>query len=250
MGKMGKLRSRNSAFTKGNRVTVIRTGMLVRFLVLISFGAVIFYVELTRRFPVSHNDDALHPIGMALDGSKTTEKPPQLTEDKVGATSKDKKDENIPEGKEIGKITVKIGGKEVEMSSAKALLTSKIPFEDSDAIDLYPDGETKSFIKSPNTIVTGYFRLKSKYDSSEYDGWMKNSLSLQDAMIIFTEPDFVDQIKSFRKHAVDRTVIIPMTVDDLPIGKLFSEQFWQDQLDRDPEKKKASVVSTFLDLAK
>ena len=91
-------------------------------------------------------------------------------------------------------------------------------------------------IKSPNTIVTGYFRVPSKFKPGRYDGWMKNMLSLQDAMVIFTQPELVDQIKDLRQHAVDRTVIIPLPLDDLPIGSLYSASFWQDQLERDPEK--------------
>jgi hypothetical protein len=124
------------------------------------------------------------------------------------------------------------------LPSAKWLLKSKPPFEDSDIIKLYPaDSEAQTLIKSPNTVVTGYFRVPSKYHSDKYDGWMKNMLSLQDAMVIFTEPDLVDQIKNLRSHAVNRTIIIPINLDDLPIGKLFGERFWQDQLERDPEKR-------------
>lgn len=124
-----------------------------------------------------------------------------------------------------------------ELPSAKLLLTSKPPFEDSDMIKLYPaDSEAQPLIKSPNTVVTGYFRVPSKHNPGKYDGWMENMLSLQDAMVIFTQPDLVDQIKHLRSHAVNRTVIVPMNLEDLPIGKLFGETFWQDQLDRDPQK--------------
>eukprot|EP00531_Pseudo-nitzschia_arenysensis_P007764 CAMPEP_0116115320 /NCGR_PEP_ID=MMETSP0329-20121206/445_1 /TAXON_ID=697910 /ORGANISM="Pseudo-nitzschia arenysensis, Strain B593" /LENGTH=246 /DNA_ID=CAMNT_0003608747 /DNA_START=118 /DNA_END=859 /DNA_ORIENTATION=+ len=62
-------------------------------------------------------------------------------------------------------------------------------------------------------------------------------LSLQDAMVIFTEEDVIDQIKKLRNHAINRTIIVPVSLDDLPIGKLFPESFWSDQLERDPEKK-------------
>ena len=128
--------------------------------------------------------------------------------------------------------------KDRELPSAKSLLNSKPPFDDSDLIKLYPaDSDEQTLIKSPNTIVTGYFRVRSKFHAGKYDGWMKNMLSLQDAMVVFTEPDMVDQIKDLRSHAINRTVIIPIKLDDLPIGKLFSESFWQDQLDRDPEKR-------------
>lgn len=140
-----------------------------------------------------------------------------------------------PADKTTGTQKVELPG---GIPSAKALLTIKPPFEDKDLIYLYPEGsESKPLIESPNTIVTGYFRVRSKHKSGNYDTWMRNMLSLQDAMVIFTEPDMVDQVKQLREHAVNRTVIVPMGLYDLPIGKLYSDEFWQDQLDRDPEKK-------------
>ena len=133
-------------------------------------------------------------------------------------------------------ITITLAGKKVEVPSAKQLLTSKPPFEDSDITTL-DQQQPSSLITSPNTVVTGYFRVRSKYHSSEYDGWMANMLRLQDAMVIFTEPDLIEQIKELRSHAVNRTVIVPVKLDDLPVAKLYSDVFWQDQLDRDPEKR-------------
>lgn len=118
------------------------------------------------------------------------------------------------------------------LPSAKTLLTSKPPFEDSDMIMF----ESK-LVQSPNTVVTGYFRIPSKHGSGDYDKWMSNMLSLQDAMVIFTHAELVDQIKEFRKHALQRTVVIPIALDDLPIGTLYPVSFWEDQLERDPEKK-------------
>jgi len=128
---------------------------------------------------------------------------------------------------------------EGKLPSAKALLTSKPPFDDSDVILLRPSDSdaAEPLIESPNTIVTGYFRIPSKHSSTKYDDWMRNMLSLKDAMVIFTEPDMVDQVSDLRRHAVDRTVIVPLKLDDLPIGRLFSEDFWRNQLDRDPEKR-------------
>eukprot|EP00532_Pseudo-nitzschia_australis_P005567 CAMPEP_0168173220 /NCGR_PEP_ID=MMETSP0139_2-20121125/5752_1 /TAXON_ID=44445 /ORGANISM="Pseudo-nitzschia australis, Strain 10249 10 AB" /LENGTH=481 /DNA_ID=CAMNT_0008091085 /DNA_START=452 /DNA_END=1897 /DNA_ORIENTATION=- len=136
-------------------------------------------------------------------------------------------------------ITVTLAGKQVEVPSAKQLLTSKPPFEDSDAItlDQPQQPQQQSLITSPNTVVTGYFRVRSKYHSSEYDGWMANMLRLQDAMVIFTEPALIDQIKELRSHAANRTLIVPVQLDDLPVARLYSDAFWQDQLDRDPEKR-------------
>ena len=123
---------------------------------------------------------------------------------------------------------------------AKSLLTQPPPFLDSQIIKL-----SDNLITSPNTVVTAYFRVPSKHKADNYDGWMKNMLSLQDAMVIFTSPDLVSQIKELRQHALNRTVIVPLALDDLPIGTLFSTDFWQDQLNRDPEKKRHKSYQLF-----
>jgi hypothetical protein len=129
---------------------------------------------------------------------------------------------------ETGAILV--GG--TTLPSAKSLLTKPPPYQDSQIIKL-----SDTLISSPNTVVTAYFRVRSKFSVDNYSSWMKNILSLQDAMVIFTEPDLVDTMRELRKHALNRTVIIQMELDDLPIGPLYTKEFWEDQLDRDPEKR-------------
>mmetsp|Transcript_8455 Transcript_8455/g.9708 ORF Transcript_8455/g.9708 Transcript_8455/m.9708 type:complete len:404 (+) Transcript_8455:60-1271(+) len=127
---------------------------------------------------------------------------------------------------------------EVKLPSAKSILTSRPPFNNSDIIKLYADDTDSQayLIQSDNCVVTSYFRVPSKFKPGRYDGWMRNMLSLQDAMVIFTQPDLVNQIKDLRNHALNRTVIIPLSLEDLPFSKLFPASFWQDQLERDPEK--------------
>jgi hypothetical protein len=115
---------------------------------------------------------------------------------------------------------------------AKSLLNKSPPFQESDIFRLSSDLTT-----SPNTVVTGYFRVPSKFEPGKYDGWMKNFLSLQDHMVIFTQPEMVEQVKMLRNHALDRTVIIQMKLDDLPIGTVFPTDFWERQLELDPERK-------------
>ena len=90
---------------------------------------------------------------------------------------------------------------------------------------------------SRNTIVTAYFELgKSKHSTSEYAVWMRNMLSLQDAMVIFTSPALVSKIASLRAHAMDRTKIMPMELSDTLMVSKYSMDFWKKQNIKDPEK--------------
>lgn len=103
----------------------------------------------------------------------------------------------------------------------------------------------ETLVTSHSTIVTGYFRVPSKHSTGKYDQWMQNMLSLQDAMVIFVQPDLVDRIRTLRSHATNRTVIVPLALDDLPIGTLYPVRFWEDQLERDPERLRHRSYQVF-----
>ncbi|KAL3940322.1 MAG: hypothetical protein SGBAC_005119 [Bacillariaceae sp.] len=130
-----------------------------------------------------------------------------------------------------GEVTIKTPNGSV-LPSAKALLSRPPPYGDSQ-VRFFSD----TMIDSPNTVVTAYHRVPSKFHAGKYDEWMRNILSLQDAMIIFTSDDMVDQVKDMRQHALDRTVIVTLELNDLPYGTLYPKEFWEDQLKRDPEKR-------------
>lgn len=94
-------------------------------------------------------------------------------------------------------------------------------------------------VQSDNTIVSAYFRIRSKHSSDKYDKWMRNFLSIQDSMIIFLSSDkaLIDQVWDLRSHANNRTVIVELDLEKLPIAELGSEGFWEHQLDIDKEKR-------------
>ena len=48
------------------------------------------------------------------------------------------------------------------------------------------------------TIVTAYFRMVSKHSHDEYLTWMRNMLTLRDCVVVFTQSDLVDTIRSIR----------------------------------------------------
>jgi hypothetical protein len=102
-------------------------------------------------------------------------------------------------------------------------------------------------------IVTAYFRVKSKYDSTKYeDDWMGNMLSLQDCMVIFCEPDLVD---TMLRHRGDRipTAVVSLRLEDLPIASYYRSssdfntplKFWEHQFDIDPEKRRHRSYELF-----
>lgn len=173
------------------------------------FGVILLVVWFDAWSAMRESVDSQHEISKIntmhrIEETKNKDKPPQTIHTPSGAT----------------------------LPSAKQLLTQPPPYDQSRIIRL-----SDNLITSPNTIVTAYHQIRSKYNSDTYDGWMLNMLSLQDAMIIFTEAKMVDQIQQLRSHALNRTVIVRLEIDELPIGSLYQKSFWQDQLDRDPEKR-------------
>jgi len=97
----------------------------------------------------------------------------------------------------------------------------------------------EKLISAQNTVVTGYFTVKSKVAKEEYLKWMENMLSLQDAMVIFTTADLVEMMQGFRAHARNRTVVVAMDLNDVEIVEKFADKsdFWPQQLEKDPEKR-------------
>jgi hypothetical protein len=100
-----------------------------------------------------------------------------------------------------------------------------------------------NLVSSPSTVVAGYFMTDSKFSSDKYIAWMANMLSTLDPMVVFTEATLVPTIHRFRRHALNATIIVQTSLQDLPITLVrsenspSSESFWQNQLDVDPEKR-------------
>ena len=58
------------------------------------------------------------------------------------------------------------------------------------------------------TIVTAYYRMRSKHSNEEYLSWMSNFLTLRDCMVIFTQQDFVSIVQSLRPAMYQNQTII------------------------------------------
>jgi hypothetical protein len=85
------------------------------------------------------------------------------------------------------------------------------------------------------TIVTAYFNIESKHPHSSYLQWMENMLSLQDPMIIYTTSEMVSTFKKLRRHALGRTKIVEMELNDMRMSQ-YGTEFWEKQLAIDPER--------------
>ena len=125
----------------------------------------------------------------------------------------------------------------------------KFPISDSNILKLESKMTNYSYDvvlhQSRSTVVTAYYKIPSKHSPERYSEWMANMLSLQDPMVIFTQPDLVDELSKFRYHAKNRTAIVPLSLGDLPIVSAFSTTFWEEQLGRDPEKGKHRSYKLF-----
>lgn len=92
-------------------------------------------------------------------------------------------------------------------------------------------------IKSKITLVTGYFDMPSKYSHETYKNWMKNFLSLDEAMVIFTDDKTFDYIKSFRKP--ENTIIIKTSIKNFEVYKYID--YWNYCKSIDIEKGHHSI---------
>jgi hypothetical protein len=65
------------------------------------------------------------------------------------------------------------------------------------------------------TIVTGYFSIPSKFSNQNYWEWIKNFLSLNCHLIIFTDEENFSKIKNLRKS--ENTLIIKIRISDFVV---------------------------------
>ena len=85
-----------------------------------------------------------------------------------------------------------------------------------------------------STLITGYYNIKSKHSHEQYVEWMSNMLTLQDCMVIFTDPDMEETIRSLRPAAYP-TIIIPYTMDTFLVNTIVTSKAWDTHENMDPE---------------
>lgn len=78
--------------------------------------------------------------------------------------------------------------------------------------------------KSDILLVTGYWKIKNKYDSKKYSEWASNTLQLENDMCIFyKDRDFLDLCINIRKNKICKTYYIYRDIDDFYSNNIISD---------------------------
>jgi hypothetical protein len=73
------------------------------------------------------------------------------------------------------------------------------------------------------TIVTCYYKLPiSKASHAKYVEWMQNMLVIENPMVIFCDQESVDMIREFRYLYIDKTVIVPLKLEQFYTMKYYN----------------------------
>lgn len=106
-------------------------------------------------------------------------------------------------------------------------------------------------LKKSVTVVTAYYRIKSKHDSQKYDEWIHNLLlnvGKLCKMIIFTSPELVDYMNGIceknKKGAA--FTIISMPMKDFMIVQQYPSNVWSHQYSLDPQKACGRTIECYL----
>jgi hypothetical protein len=87
------------------------------------------------------------------------------------------------------------------------------------------------------TLVTAYYKIKSKHSYSEYLRRIKDFLKLNHSIVLFTTKTLINSIKKMRpKYLYNKTIFIEMEIEDFysykKFGKKFNESFYIDRENR------------------
>lgn len=87
------------------------------------------------------------------------------------------------------------------------------------------------------TIVTSYYKFKSKHSVDSYKQWMTNFLStVETPMVIFTNDESIEDITRLRDWAKDSTLIINKPFNNTFCSQKKYLEYWKKDHKRDHEK--------------
>lgn len=101
------------------------------------------------------------------------------------------------------------------------------------------------------TVVTAYYRIKSKHNAQTYDEWIRNLLlNVGDSckMVIFTSPELLTYLnlmcKKNKKGAEFTVISIP--IKDFKIVQEYPPDVWSHQYSLDPQKACGRTIECYL----
>ena len=83
-----------------------------------------------------------------------------------------------------------------------------------------------SYPQDDLTLVTAYYKIRSKYSAGRYSGWIKNIVILNKSMVFFSNKAFMPILKELRpKEYLHKTVFIELEMEDFYSYKNFYKNF-------------------------
>lgn len=96
------------------------------------------------------------------------------------------------------------------------------------------------------TVVTCYYRMKSKHSPEQYDQWLTTFLkNIECNLVIFTSPDLVQYLYDKRSNFSEKTRIYPIELADLEIAKKYQD-FWDRQYEMDLYKNTGRTKECYI----
>ena len=82
------------------------------------------------------------------------------------------------------------------------------------------------YIQDDLTIVSAYYKIKSKNKDEEYYDWIRNFVLLNKSIVFFTNKEFMPTIKKLRpKELYYKTVFIELEIEEFYSYKNFYNKF-------------------------
>ena len=76
------------------------------------------------------------------------------------------------------------------------------------------------------TIVSAYYKMKSKHKPEKYYKWIRNFALLNKSLVFFSNKEFMPKFKEFRpKELYNKTVFIELEIEDFYSNKNFYNEF-------------------------
>eukprot|EP00088_Acartia_fossae_P010175 TRINITY_DN1503_c0_g1_i1.p1 TRINITY_DN1503_c0_g1~~TRINITY_DN1503_c0_g1_i1.p1 ORF type:complete len:314 (-),score=38.33 TRINITY_DN1503_c0_g1_i1:367-1308(-) len=86
------------------------------------------------------------------------------------------------------------------------------------------------------TLVTAYYKIKSKHTSDDYFTWMKNLLTLQDCIVVYTTEDLAPTIRGMRPVGFPLEIVI-LPLQSFKVAQMLDANGWLTQETLDHELK-------------